>query len=165
MRTTTRSGADWLMAANLIHVGHAVRRELRHLTRFEDGPYAQDFRGMCAVAAATMVLAMRLIRLHGAFVLGSDGLVEHCWVEWRGFAIDVTHSQFDRGPSVLIAPAGSVGWAFVEEARSSAALRRVSRWGEQSPRANDRTIRRAARAAAGLGHRRQRALGCAEVGS
>jgi hypothetical protein len=136
---------DFRRAEHFGRMGYAIRGELRHIVHRCDG-FQSDFKGMCAVASVAMSIAMTRIGARPVFVLGMKyypwGSVEHCFLEWRGFVIDVTHSQFGA-PDVLVDRREHIRG--IEDAvRGPRARLAVDEWGLQSPRCHRGAILRSA---------------------
>jgi len=158
---------EWLRARFFGELAMHLRTRLQPILT-QNEAFTPTFQGACAVASVALLRAMRSLHVRGAtFILGKfresfgsyvatpeggwtwlsfEGpAVEHCWVEWRDFLIDITYSQFHDSDGslfrsttilteaeVLVAPIKYVPTHAAEQ-RGERALAVVSEWNNQSP--------------------------------
>jgi len=63
---------------------------------------------MCAIASFCIHKLLQFKGIDSEFVFGkyhgeeSRWGSDHCWLEWRGYVIDVTATQFEHVPKVIV---------------------------------------------------------------
>lgn len=86
---------------------HLVRDMARQYANKHYGDIdALTLNGACAIASYELAR-----RIRGKLVVGTVGWADddHAWVEYRGWWIDITATQYDeRSPSVLVARRGEL---------------------------------------------------------
>jgi hypothetical protein len=97
-----------------------------------------DLGGACAIASYALWRVLRARGFPAVFVFQADSELAHCWVELNGYVVDITATQFG-GPPIAIFRVGEKPdwWEDLDDlphrSINQEAMRRVSKWKEQSP--------------------------------
>jgi len=68
----------------------------------------KDLACMCAVASDTLQKELKKHRIYAKFIEGKwfgdedEWGYAHCWLEWKGYIIDITATQFGVGRKVIV---------------------------------------------------------------
>lgn len=73
----------------------ATRAWCRRVNKHVNYTFPEDLSGMCAIAAAHLLQQLHHAGYRSARIVGNDC---HFFVEWRGYVIDATATQFNLPP-------------------------------------------------------------------
>lgn len=119
--------------------------------------FGKNMCGTCAICSFALVKVLAKLGHPSEFIVGTYGGIGHCWVECKGFFVDITATQFSHRvfdyvtkdfPEAYVTQAG-VGEGLGEdiqyhvELRGSKALDHVKDWGNHGPKAHKAMIEEA----------------------